>query len=287
MKSFFLFTFAIALLAQAPAGKVEFEVASVRAAPPVAAQTEVSVGIHVDGAQARIASFTIKDLVAMAYGMKAYQVAGPDWTGTDHFNLSAKMPEGSTSAQLPQMLQALLVDRFELKFHREKRDLQVYALVIGKTPLKLKEVPSDPDEDGPLAADVVVSGSGAGVSVNAGHGSSYTFANNKFDGKKLSMDLLAYMLQRYMDRPVVNQTGLKGKYDVTLEVTEEDYRAMLIRGALSEGLVLPAQVLKMMDGNTPTSLMDSLQRVGLKLESRKAPLDFIVLDQARKTPTDN
>src|SRR5580658_2309160 len=106
MKSFFLITFAFGiLLAQAPAGKVEFEVVSVRAAPPVAKESEVSFGIHVDGAQARIASVSIKDLVAMAYRTKTYQVAGPDWTGTDHFNVTGKMPAGSTSDQVPEMLQ--------------------------------------------------------------------------------------------------------------------------------------------------------------------------------------
>jgi uncharacterized protein (TIGR03435 family) len=189
------------------------------------------------------------------------------------------------------MLQALLADRFQLKFHREKRDLPVYALVLGKTPLKLKEVPPSPDDvddnSHGLATNVAASGGAAGVSVDLGHGTSYNFANNKFEAKKFSMDTLASMLERYMDRPIVNLTELKGKYDVTLDVTQEDYQAMLIHAAIGAGLVLPPQVLQLIEGNTPTSLMDSLQQTGLKLDARKSPLDFLVVDQARKTPTDN
>ncbi len=280
---------ALAVWGQTPAVTLEFEVASVRPSAPQSADNRVDIGLHLDGSQARIASFTFKAFVAMAYRVKAYQISGPDWVGTDRFDLNAKLPAGATSDQIPEMLQALLADRFQLKFHRDKKELPVYALVLGKTPLKLKEVPPSPaDEDnGPPATNVAASGSGAGVSVDLGHGSSYTFANNKFEAKKFGMDTLATTLERYVDRPIVNLTELKGKYDVTLEVTPEDYQAMLIRVAISAGLVLPPEALRLIDGNTPASLMDAIQQAGLKLDARKAPLDFLVIDQARKTPTDN
>ena len=272
---------------QGPAPKLEFEVASIR--PSVTAEGErVSIGLHLDGSQARIASFRLKDYVAMAYRLKTYQISGPDWTGTDRFDLTAKLPSGANSDQIPEMLQALLADRFQLKVHHEKKDQSVYAMVLGKTPLKLKAVPGDPDDDdGPPMTNVSASGSSAGVSVDLGKGSSYSFANNKFEGKKITLDRLATILERFMDRPVINSTELKGKYDITLEVTQEDYQAMLIRAAVNTGLVLPPEVLRMVDGNTPTSLLDALQQAGLKLDARKAPLDFLVIDQARKTPTDN
>jgi uncharacterized protein (TIGR03435 family) len=276
---------AVAAWAQTPASKLEFEVASVR---PSAAQQNnaVAVGLHLDGAQARITSFTFKDYVAMAYRVKAYQISGPDWTGSDRFDLAAKLPEGANSDQIPEMLQAFLADRFQLKFHRDKKELPVFALVLGKPPLRLKEVESETD-DGPPATNVTAAGSGAGVMVDLGHGTSYSFANNKFDAKKFAMDNLANTLERYLDRPIINLTGLKGKYDFTLEVTPEDYQAMLIRVALSAGLVLPPQVTQLLDGNSAGSLMDALQQAGLKLDSRKAPIDFLVIDQALKTPTAN
>jgi uncharacterized protein (TIGR03435 family) len=275
-----------AIWAQSPAAKLEFEVASVRPAPPISPQQVVNLGLHLDGSQARIAAFTFKDYVAMAYRVKVYQISGPDWISSDRFDLNAKLPAGSTADQIPEMLQAFLADRFQLKLHRDKKDLPVYALVLGKPPLRLKEVPAGADDDGPPATNVAASGSGAGVFVDLGHGSSYTFANNKLEAKKLDMDTLASMLERYMDRPIVNLTEQKGKYDITLEVTEEDYQTMLIRAAISAGLVLPPQVLQLAEGST-ASLLDALQQAGLKLEPRKAPLDFLVIDQARKTPTDN
>jgi uncharacterized protein (TIGR03435 family) len=290
MKTLLLAAFgALAVWGQTPAAKLEFEVASVRPAPPLATDQVANIGLHLDGSQARIVSFAFRDYLAMAYRVKAYQISGPDWIGTDRFDINAKLPAGSTADQIPEMLQALLADRFQLKVHHDKKELPVYALVLGKPPLKLKEVPPSPadEDDGPPATNVAASGGGAGVSVDLGHGSSYTFANNKFEGKKFTMDMLASQLERYLDRPIVNLTELKGKYDLTLEVTPEDYQAMLIRVAISAGLVLPAQVTRLADGNSVPSLMDAFQQAGLKLDARKALLDFLVIDQARKTPTDN
>jgi len=276
----------MAVYGQTPAAKLEFEVASVRPAPPVMPQQAVNIGLHLDGSQAHIVSFSLKDYIAMAYRVKVYQIAGPD-SLSDRFDLTAKLPAGSTSDQIPEMLQALLADRFQLKFHREKRDLPVYALILGKTPLKLKEVPPDStDADGPAGTNVAATGGAAGVSVDLGHGSSYSFANNKFEGKKFTMDLLASQLERYLDRPIVNLTELKGQYDVSLDVTPEDYQTMLIHVAIGAGVVLPPQVLALAEG-TPGSLFDAFQQAGLKLDARKAPLDFLVIDSARKTPTDN
>jgi uncharacterized protein (TIGR03435 family) len=288
MKTLLLVAFgALAVWGQTPAARLEFEVASVRPAPPLAPDQVANIGLHLDGSQARIASFAFKDLVAMAYRVKAYQISGPDWIGTDRFDLNAKLPAGSTADQIPEMLQALLADRFQLKLHHDKKELPVYALVLGRPPLKLKEVPAGDSDDGPPATNVAASGGAAGVSVDLGRGSSYTFANNKFEGKKFTMDMLASQLERYMDRPIVNLTELKGKYDLTLEVTPEDYQAMLIRVAIAAGLVLPPQVMRLAEGSSVPSLMDAFQKAGLKLDTRKAPLDFVVIDQVRKTPTDN
>lgn len=278
----------LALWAQAPAGKLEFEVASVRPSAPQSADNRVAVGLHMDGLQVRINSFTFKDYIALAYRVQAYQITGPDWMGSERFDVNAKLPAGGTTAQIPEMMQALLTDRFQLKFHRDKKDLPVYAVSVGKPPLRLTEVAPTP-QDEPNGPAVNVSGSGGanGVSVDLGRGSSYTFANNKFEGKKLTMDLLCRMLERYVDRPVVNQTDLSGYYDITLELTPEDYQAMLIRAGINSGVVLPPQVVRLAEGNSAASLLDAAQKVGLKIEAKKAPLDQIVVDQVLKTPTAN
>jgi uncharacterized protein (TIGR03435 family) len=151
----------------------------------------------------------------------------------------------------------------------------------------MKSVPADgavgPDD----ITNVAASGSGAGVSVNLGNGSTYTFSPNKFEGKKLTVDTMASMLERYVDRPILNQTELKGAYDVTFEVTQEDYFAMLIRAAQSSGVTLPTQALRMLEGNTTPSLFDAIEKLGLKLEAKKVPQDMIVIDSALKMPTEN
>jgi uncharacterized protein (TIGR03435 family) len=241
-----------------------------------------------DGSHARIATFAVRDLIAMAYRVKNYQVSGPDWISTERFDINATLPSGSTANDVPEMLQSLLADRFQLKLHRDKKDFPVYALVMGKGPLKLKEDAPDADTDESKGGfNVAASGSANGVSVNIGHGTYYTFADNKFEGKKMSMDILASMLERYVDRPIVNMTDLKSSYDLTITLTPEDYQAMLIRAAVNSGVVLPPQALRYMEGNNANSLFDAVQQVGLKLDARKAPLDFLIVDQVLKTPTEN
>ena len=265
----------------------EFEVASIR---PSAGQGQerVAVGLHMDGSHARIATFAVREFIAMAYRVKSYQVSGPDWISTQRFDINATLPAGSTADNIPEMLQTLLADRFQLKMHRDKKDFPVYALVMGKGPLKLKEDAPDADSDDSKGSlNIAGSGSANGVSVSIGHGIYYTFADNKFEGKKMSMDILANMLERYVDRPLVNMTDLKGSYDLTITLTPEDYQAMLIRAAVNSGVVLPPQALRLMEGNNAASLFDAVQQVGLKLDARKAPLDFLVVDQVLKTPTEN
>lgn len=287
MKPILLATFCAGLaLAQTPS-PLQFEVASVRPSPPFG-PNRVAVGLHLDGAQVHITSLTMRDYLAMAYRAKQYQISGPDWITSERFDLSAKLPAGSNSDQIPDMLVSLLGDRFNLKFHHETKELPVYAIELGKGPLSLQE--SAPDAAGaePKAAtNITGAGSEAGVSVDLGQGSFYTFANNKFEIKKVNMDMLVRVLERYVDRPLIDQTGLKGTYDLTIPVTQEDYQTMLIRAAVNSGVVLPPQALRLLDTGSIASLMDGLQQLGLKMDARKAPLDMVVVDQILKTPTQN
>lgn len=287
LRNGFILTLApVGLLLAQTAAPPQFEVASVR---PSTTQPEgqVNVGLHMDGAQVRIASFTLKEYIRLAYRTKISQIAGPDWIGSDRFDVSATIPAGGKTSQIPEMFQALLADRFQLKFHREQREFPVYALVLGKGPLKLKEIPPDPDADKSAPVNVAGGGSVQGVNVNLGGGSSWSFAPNKFEAKKLSMAQFADNLERFADRPIVDMTGLKGQYDFAFEINPEDYRPMLIRSAISAGVSLPPQALRMAESTSSASLSDALGQVGLKLEARKAPLDVIVVDSANKMPTAN
>lgn len=274
------------LLAQSADGP-RFEVASIR---PSTTQPEgqINIGLHLDGAQVRIGSFTLKEYIALAYRTKISRVSGPDWIGSDRFDIAATIPAGNKESQIPEMFQALLADRFQLKFHREQKEFPVYALVLGKGPLKLKEIPPDPDAaKGPVPVNAAGGGSVQGVSVNLGGGSSWSFVPNKFEAKKLSIAQFVGDFERFTDRPIVDMTGLKGQYDFAFDINPDDYRPMLIRSAISAGVTLPPQALRLLENSSSASLSDALGQVGLKLEARKAPLDVIVVDGANKMPSDN
>jgi uncharacterized protein (TIGR03435 family) len=280
---------AILLTASAFAQSPQFEVASIKPFDP-SAQGQALAGIHVDGAQVRLAGLSLRDLLAMAYKIKATMITGPDWTATERFDISATLPAGSDRAQLSGMMQALLTERFQVKVHKDKKEFPVYALLVGKGGPKLKESPPSPDadkEEPGSAAGVVTTSAGNGVNVNYGHGISYTFANNRFDAHKLTMLIFAGNLERFADRQIVDMTGLTAPYDFAFDVAPEDYYAMLLRSAVWAGVNLPPPAQKILDDSSPAALGDALQQIGLKLEARKAPLDVLVIDEALKTPTAN
>ena len=271
-----------------PKARLEFEVASIRPSPP-ATQGQVQVGLHVDGAMIRINYLNLKDYIAMAYQMKLYQVIGPEWLASDaeRFDISAKLPEKSNRSQVDQMLRSLLQDRFQLKTHTESKEFPVYALVLGKSALQLKESPPDNVDADAGQVNVAAGGSRNGVSVNLGNGSSFGFSNNQLEARKLTMLSFADTLSRFMDRPVVDMTGLTGNYDFTLKLTEEDYQAMLIRSAVAAGVNLPPQALRVLDNASDESLFSAIESQGLKLERRKEPLPVLVVDHSEKVPTSN
>ena len=277
------------LLAQSAPAPLEFEVASVKSAPEFGAGPAVHIGIHIDGAQFSCTSYSLKDYIRFAYQVKAYQVLGPEWLGQERFEINAKMPEGAKREDAPKMLQTLLEERFKIKLHHDQKEFPVYALVVGKGGVKMKEsVPDAASSDTPRPnINVTAVGGEAGVGVDLGNGSYFHFSQDKFEAKKLTMTRLADSLSMFADRPVVDMTGLKGAYDFELDFSPEDYRAMLIRSAINNGVVLPPQAMRALAVSGGDSLFSSIQLLGLKLEPRKAPLDVLVVDSAEKTPTEN
>jgi uncharacterized protein (TIGR03435 family) len=271
-----------------PSPRPEFEVATIRPSAPMV--EGVTAGVRIDGAQVRWGSLTLKDYIGAAYRVKLYQIAGPDWLSVDRFDIAATLPPGVPTTQLPEMMQSLLEERFKVKVHRDKKDFPVYVLEIAKGGFKMQESAPDPnaanaDPKAPL--NITGGGSAQGISINLGRGSSISFANGKLEAKRVTMAAFAGTLERFVDRPIVDMTDLTGSYDITLDVTPEDYRSMLIRAGVNAGATLPPEVLRFLDGATVPSLFDAMQKLGLKLDARKAPLDLLVVDDARKTPTEN
>jgi uncharacterized protein (TIGR03435 family) len=278
-----------AAFAQTPPARLEFEVMSVKPAPSiVAGDQSVHIGMHIDGAQVHLTSFSLKDYIRIAYRVKSYQVTSPDWLESERFDIDAKLPAGSNKDQVPDMLQALLADRFQLKFHNELKEFPVYALEVAPGGTKLKDLTDAAEAiDEKAPTEVIANGGPGGVGVSLPGGASYAFGDNKFVGRKLTMQYTADTLSRFLDRPVVDMTGLKGKYDINIPLTEDDYRVMLIRAAISAGVELPPQALRLLDGASDASLYAGLKALGLKLETRKAPLPVIVVDSILRTPTEN
>jgi uncharacterized protein (TIGR03435 family) len=256
-----------------------------------------------------IGFLSLADLIQTAYKVKRYQVSGPDWMSQQRFDILAKMPEGATKEQVPEMLQGLLADRFKLTFHKETREHSVYGLVVGKGGPKLKESATEPaPELKPEAGGNTVSFGGGQIRqsgntvVVTGAGRPGTTKMTMADGKmkmdstKVTMTAFCEMLSRFTDKPVVDMTELTGSYDVTLEIS----MAELQNVARSAGVAIPGMAPSgggggdagrpgdaASDPSTSGSVFASVQALGLKLESRKAPVETIVVDKLEKLPTEN
>ncbi len=263
----------------------QFEVASIRPSAPGAVE-QAKVGIHIDGAQVNCISLNLRDYIGMAAKIRLYQLSGPEWLGAERFDINAKLPDGATSDQVPAMLQALLEERFQMKSHRETKEFPVYALIVGKGGSKLTELPADPASEPNEPVTVAAAGAQSGVSINLGKGSSFTVAGNRLQAKKVTTATFADALARFVDRPILDLTGLKGSYDFTLEVSQEDFSAMIVRAGLAAGVQLPPQAMRALDASGDT-LFSAIEKLGLKLEPRKGPVEILVIDHMERKPTDN
>ena len=268
--------------------KVEFEVASIRPSAPITSPN-VTAGVHIDGAQVTCVLLSLRDYIRAAYKVKDYQIIAPDWMAGARFDITAKVPEGTTQDQTGEMLKSLLADRFQMKFHRETRDLPVLALVVAKGGSKLKESPKNPEAEDAAnrTVNVVAQGNSNGTVVDMGGGASFSVGNNKIEAKKVALPILAETLASMNEKPIVDMTGLTGLYDITLEFTPEDFRALMIRAAVMRGVVLPPEALKLMDSASGDSLGAALEKLGLKLEPRKTSVEVLVIDHMDQMPTDN
>jgi uncharacterized protein (TIGR03435 family) len=268
--------------AQAP----QFEVASVKASGPGAADYSVSVGVHIDGAQVSCNYFSLHDYISLAYDLKQYQVIAPEWMASARYDVKARIPQGTPRDQVREMFQSLLAERFHLKAHKEEKEFPVYALVQDKGGSKLTE--AKPFEgEAVKGAAVEAQGGPQGVSLSLGNGAFFSFADNKVEGQRLTMLQFADTMARFSDRPIVDMTGLVGSYNFTIKLSDEDYNAMRIRSAISAGVQLPPQAMKLLEMSSGDSLASALKALGLKMEARKSPLQVLVVESADKTPTEN
>jgi len=317
------------LAAQAPAPKptpkLAFEVATIKPSPPldmqkVAADVQAGkmprLGPRVTASRAEYIYMPLNDLIALAYNMRNYQVTGPDWTHTERFDIAATMPESAGKDDAPAMLRALLEDRFKLQAHKETQEHKVLALLVGKSGPKLKPSAAEAqpvDPDAPLQPnELVMDGPEGPIRITRKGDGSMVFnlgkrgivtqtidAQNQAVRLESSMvtmsgfaETLSTILARMGGRLVVDETELKGNYEVAVEISFADLMALARAqgdappppsgpgGSASTGPVAS-------DPGGAPSIYQSVKQLGLDLEERKAPVEQLIVDHVEKTPTEN
>ena len=260
----------------------EFEVAAIRPADqPLSG--EFVLGLNAKGVQVRIAWASLMDLVNMAYGVKRYQISGPSWLGTDHFYVDAKIPDGFTTRHVPAMLQRLLDTRFAMKSHWEKRERPVYTLGLSGATPNLTEVAAPENQLSFPIGNI----NGARAVIDFGDGGTFTFGDNRLEARKLHLDQFTEWFSNFMDRPVINSTGLTGYYDFQLKLTPRDFQTMWLWAvAAGSGADVSPAALGV-DALALESLPNALKNLGFKLERGKGLIDVIVVDAVERKPTAN
>ena len=225
----------------------QFEIAVIRPTDP----SDDNQGFHMNGHQLFIENESLSSLISFAYSLHPSQIGdAPAWVAHDRFDITG-VPDIAGSPDLKQyqmMVQKLLKDRFHFRFRREERRLPVYSITVARSGAKIVKSAGDPN----------------GVPDQTGYGKGNTqvmkFTNN-------SMSDLALGMQSFLDKPVIDNTGLKGRYDFTLTWTPE-------LTAESDSASAPGVF---------TAFQDQL---GLKLQPTKEPIEALVVEHLER-PSEN
>jgi uncharacterized protein (TIGR03435 family) len=241
------------MAADAPA---VFEVATIKPSVP----DRPGKVFTVKGRQVITINTTTSDLITFAYDLHAKQiVGGPPWMESEKYDVNGQ-PEGQgepSRVQLSGMIRKLLEDRFKFTFHREKRELSVYAITVAPGGPKLTKNDTNPNG----LPGLFFKGLGTLPAQNATMG-----------------DFAGVMQTAVLDRPVVDKTGLQGRFDFTLRWTPDETQF----AGLGVRVPPPSN-----DPDAPPGLFTAFQeQLGLKLESTKAPVDVLVVDRVER-PSEN
>lgn len=313
------------LAAQTASPKLAFEVATIRPSPPfdpakIRAEIQAGrmprIGPHVTASRAEYIGMSLKDLIALGWKLRGYQVTGPDWLESERFDIEATMPEGATRDDAPAMLRALLEERFKLTAHESDEEHKVLALLVGKNGSKLKKsttVPQPVDENAELKPNqMTMDGPDGPVRMSRNSDGSTTFDLGKrgtvavkldainqamrIESSMVTMggftDTLSVILARMGGQQVVDQTGLKGDYELAVEISLADLMSM----AQSQGFGPPPPppggaganaIPAASDPSGGSSVFESVKQLGLELNERNAKVKRLVIDHVEKMPTEN
>jgi len=232
-----------------------------------------------DPSRFRFPPITLRLLLMTAYDLKPFQIVGPAWIDSEYFEVEGTAPPATTREQSRVMLQNLLTERFQMTLHRETKELPIYALVPAKNGPKLQEsgATSAGADGGPPPTEMKVGPDGFPVPPpgRAGLFGMSSGGRTRLIGQQQTMQALAARLTTQLARLVRDETGLTGKYDFVLTYTPDS-------AELPPGSAAPP------DGDQPPDLYAALQsQLGLRLESKKGPVETIVIDRAEKVPVGN
>jgi uncharacterized protein (TIGR03435 family) len=241
----------------APTGPLTFEVASIKRSPANALPGEINPA---PGGRRYVGVQTLRSYLYVAYQVRPEQiVGGPGWVDSELYDLNAEAEKPSSIEDLHIMLQNLLTERFKLRFHYDAKEMQAYVLTVDKNgPKNLKAHPNPTGGDVSLqrTVDQVV--------------------HEKWTAHCASMDFFVWRFSAWLEQPMVNQTGFNGCFDFDLTFTREPRVGTPLR-EVPEGT----------DTSGPTIYQAMLRQLGLRFESKKAPVQTMAINHAERAVVDD
>jgi uncharacterized protein (TIGR03435 family) len=259
--------------------QTRFDVASVKPAvvPPGARIRTFMKGGPDTADPGRITwtGITLTTVLQRAFDLKPFQLTDPDWLSVERYDISATLPSAASKEQFKQMLQNLLAERFRLAFHRETKELQGYELVVGRNGSRL--APSkDEGPDVPITESPKTDAKGFPVLTAPGlammEGVQGTAVVSFLTARAQPVSSLAETLAKEFRLPVVDKTGLTGRFDFTLEFAPQAPGAVTIEAP---------------EDAAPNLISAVPQQLGLRLESRKIPVSILIVDSVDQVPASN
>jgi uncharacterized protein (TIGR03435 family) len=268
--------FVCALAAQIPESQVVFEVATVRHGPPgdYGASGRGGPGTS-DPTRYSVENYPMSSLLEIAYGISSYLLSGPAWLDNERFTVTAKLPEGASKDQLKLMMRNLLIERFQIAAHFEKKQVAGYQLVLANGGSKLAASPEHPNPNAdpakpPAPFKVTLDKEGYPVlPPGRNHAMAVAYDRARWRFADESMEHFAEMLATQIRQPIINATGLTGKYDFVVSWSTASIQPNV-----------PAD-------SGPNIFAAIQEQLGLKLESKKIPVDTVVIDHIARTPSEN
>jgi uncharacterized protein (TIGR03435 family) len=265
------------------ASRPKFEVVSIKRCEAKAANaTGRKPGLSTSPGRLNVTCSPVKFLMQAAYAASpdaAVPISGgPSWLDSDTYDIEAKAEsEASLETMRGPMLQTLLEDRFQLRIHRETKEVPVYDLVVGKKGAKLQAF---------VEGSCIIPGSGgapAGVSRQNRPAMCGSFAIG-LKGTKMTLDVhkrsvTEFSQQLHLDRPVIDKTGIAGMFDFHLEFAPDATTA----GFFPPGFAIPTAADSLDNSSIFTAIQEQL---GLRLEAAKGPGELLVIDNVQR-PSEN